>query len=46
MQSNKEFGERLKTLRKEHGKTQLDVAQRLGITPQAVSKWESGTSHS
>ena len=44
MQSNKEFGERLKTLRKEHGKTQLDVAQRLGITPQAVSKWESGGS--
>ena len=42
MQSNKEFGERLKTLRKEHGRTQLDVAQRLGITPQAVSKWETG----
>ena len=42
MISIKEFGERLRALRKEHGMTQLEVARKLEITPQAVSKWESG----
>ena len=30
--------------RKELGMTQADVAQRLSVSFQAVSKWESGTS--
>lgn len=35
------FGERISALRKERGMTQEALAQRLGITNQAVSKWES-----
>lgn len=36
------FGDKLKSLRKEHGYSQADFAQQLDITRQAVSKWESG----
>lgn len=35
------FGERIAALRKARGMTQEALAQRLGITNQAVSKWES-----
>lgn len=35
------FGQRISALRKERGMTQEALAQRLGITNQAVSKWES-----
>ena len=35
------FGQRIAALRKEKGMTQEALAQRLGITNQAVSKWES-----
>lgn len=35
------FGERIAALRKSHGLTQEALAQKLGITNQAVSKWES-----
>lgn len=38
----KNFGSRLSTARKEKGITQEQLASRLGVTPQAVSKWERG----
>ena len=36
------MGERICTLRKEKGITQTELATTLGVTRQAVSKWESG----
>lgn len=38
------FGQRLARLRKEKGLTQEEVASRIVISPQAVSKWENGNS--
>lgn len=34
------FGEMVRTLRSEKGMTQLELAQRMGVTDKAVSKWE------
>lgn len=39
-----EFAERFVRLRQEQGCTQQKIAEKLGVTPQAVSKWENGTS--
>lgn len=36
------FGERLKNHRKELGLTQEEVAEHIGVSGQAVSKWENG----
>ena len=38
------LAERLKTLRMERNLTQEFVAETLGVSRQAVSKWENGTS--
>ena len=38
--ANTSMGEIISTLRKEKGMTQKDIAERLGITDKAVSKWE------
>ena len=38
------FGERLRELRSLHGLSQEAVAKKLGVSPQAVSKWEKGRS--
>ena len=39
---NAKMGELIRDSRKEKGLTQKDVANKLGITDRAVSKWERG----
>lgn len=41
---NETFGQRLSRIRKEKGMTQEDIAKRIVISPQAVSKWENDIS--
>ena len=41
---NTTFSAQLQKLRKEHGVTQDTLAAHLGVSPQAVSKWENGDS--
>lgn len=40
------FGENLKNVRKQRGVTQEELAEILGVSRQAISKWESEVSHS
>ena len=40
----KSFGEKLRNHRKNLSMTQEEVASRVGVSPQAVSKWETGRS--
>ena len=43
---NKTLGTNIMRLRKEAGLTQEQLAKALGISYQAVSKWENGVSQS
>lgn len=36
-----DFGANLKSIRKAAGLTQKEVAKRIGLSPQAVSRWEN-----
>ena len=38
------FGKRIALLQRKIGLSQIDLAEKLGVTSQAVSKWECGTS--
>lgn len=38
------LGKRIAALRKEKGMTQEELAEKLGVSPQAISKWENGQS--
>ena len=46
LMSTLDFGGKIKTLRLSKSMTQEQLAQRLRVSPQAVSKWENGVSHS
>jgi len=39
------IGKRISYLRREKGITQEEMAEKLGVTPQAVSKWENDISY-
>ena len=38
------LGEKIASARKEEGMTQEMLAEQLGVTRQAVARWETGTS--
>ncbi|MBQ4581056.1 MAG: helix-turn-helix transcriptional regulator [Clostridia bacterium] len=40
------IGQQIRHLRQRRGITQEELARHLGVTAQAVSKWETGVSHS
>ncbi len=42
---NKKIGERIRDLRLREGMTQMQLAERIGITYQQVQKYEKGTSN-
>ncbi|MBO5931171.1 MAG: helix-turn-helix transcriptional regulator [Clostridia bacterium] len=44
MLNTEKFGRRLAELRRQSGKKQREIADELGLTPQAISKWERGLS--
>lgn len=37
-----ELARRITVLRKQRGLTQSELSELMGVTPQAVSKWETG----
>lgn len=41
-----DFAEKLLTLRKANDMTQEQLAEKLDVSRQSISKWESGVSHS
>lgn len=42
MLDQKVFGKKLRNHRKRLGMTQEEVAEKVGVSPQAISKWEAG----
>lgn len=46
MDMDEKLGKRIAALRRKRGWTQENLAQQLGVSAAAVSKWETGVSHS
>ena len=42
---NNNFSENIKKIRKEHNLSQEQLAEELGVSRQAISKWESGAAY-
>ena len=42
---NNQFSENLKKIRKEQNLSQEELADQLGVSRQAISKWESGQAY-
>ena len=42
---NFNFGNNIKTLRKQRNLSQEQLAEVLSVSSQAISKWETGVSH-
>lgn len=40
-----QIGDKIKKLRRKRKVTQEQLAKQLGVTPQAVSKWEKGLAY-
>lgn len=40
-----ELGKRISDLRNESKMTQTDLAEKLNVSTQAISKWKTGVSH-
>lgn len=41
-----DFGPRIAALRRQAGLSQEALAEKVGVSRQAIGKWESGVSHS
>ena len=41
----KQVGKQIADLRKENNMTQMELADKMGVSFQAVSNWERGISH-
>lgn len=44
--NQEKIGKFIAELRKENNMTQIELANKLGVTDRAVSKWENGVSQS